>query len=199
MEHLMIPNTDMVLYEGSIVILAEYPYSKWIVKHGWYTYRNQQSNGWFFKSITDGTILTLSNVNLETITIVSQGDGYCPPGPPDHHHHHHHHPCGPMPGPMPGPRPIGGGFTPREADQLRRSFIVVDSIRQRDALDDGYLPNGRICRVNNVNGKVKYYAYDVSTSSWIEQPIDFLTDTAAEEKYVSKDEFNWELMSDPTI
>ena len=75
MEHLMIPNTDMVLYEGSIVILAEYPYSKWIVKHGWYTYRNQQSNGWFFKSITDGTILTLSNVIRETITIVSQGDG----------------------------------------------------------------------------------------------------------------------------
>jgi hypothetical protein len=104
----------------------------------------------------------------------------------------------PGPAPTPGPRPTPGyGFTPREADQLRRSFITVDSIRQRDALDDGNLPDGRICRVNNVNGRPKYYAYDVSTSTWIEQPIDFMTETVADEKYVSKEEFDWELMSDP--
>jgi hypothetical protein len=190
MEQLNIPDTNTVLYPGSIVILAEYPYSKWIVKYGWYTYKDQQLNGWYFRSITDGTVLSLSNVNLAAITLVSQGERPaqpCPPPPPM-----------PGPAPTPGPRPTPGyGFTPREADQLRRSFITVDSIRQRDALDDGNLPDGRICRVNNVNGRPKYYAYDVSTSTWIEQPIDFMTETVADEKYVSKEEFDWELMSDP--
>lgn len=194
MERLVIPNTDVVLYPGAIVILAEYPYTKFIVNHGWYTYRNQQLNGWYFTSIADGTILSLSNVNLETITLVDQGD--------PHHHHPHpgpHPPFPPAPGPMPGPLPKPGGFTSRDADQLRRSFIVVDSIKQRDALDDGNLPNGKICRVNNVNGKTKYYAYDVTVSAWIEQPIDFVTETVADEKYVTKDEFNWELMSDSNM
>lgn len=191
MEQLNLPGTNQVLYPGSIVILAEYPYSKWIVKQGWYTYRDQQLNGWYFKSINDGAILSLSNVNLDTITIVSLGDRPAPmppmPGP------------GHGPGPMPGPRPMpggAGGLNARQADQLRRAFVTVDSIRQRDALDDGNLPDGKICRVNNVGGRVKYYAYDVSTSSWIEQPIDFLTGTEADQDYVRKDELNWEYMSD---
>lgn len=193
MEQLMIPGTDIVLYEGSIVILPDYPYSKWIVKHGWYTYKNQQLNGWHFKSITDGAILSVSNVNLSTITIVAAGHRPCPPPPPG---------PGPRPpvcgpGPMPPVTPLPNvGFGARQADQLRRSFITVDTIRQRDALDDGNLPDGRICRVNNVNGKTKYYSYDVSTSSWIEQPIDFLSRTTADETYVTREEFNWELMSD---
>lgn len=192
MEQLTIPNTNQVLYPGSIVILAEYPYSKWIVKHGWFTYRDQQLNGWYFRSINDGAILSLSNVDLNTITVVSLGDQHAPMPPRPN--------FGPGHGPMPGhggPAPMpGGGMNARQADQLRRSFITVDSIRQRDALDDGNLPDGKICRVNNVNGKTKYYAYDVSTSSWIEQPIDFVTEKVADQQYVRKDEFNWEYMSD---
>ena len=189
MDQLTIPDTNVVLYPGSIVILAEYPYTKWIVKHGWYTYRDQQLNGWYFRSITDGTILSLSNVNLSTITLVSQGERPPHPVPPPP----------PMPGPMPVPgRPPmpGYGFSPKDADRLRRAMLTVDSIQQRDALDDGNLPNGKLCRVNNVNGTVKYYAYDVTTSAWIEQPINFLTETAADEKYVSQESFNWELMSE---
>lgn len=190
MEQLMIPGTNTTLYPGSIVILAEYPYSKWIVKNGWYTYRDQQLNGWYFRAINDGAILSLSNVNLDTITIVSQGDRPCPPPPPH---------CGPGHGPghRPPPQPSQpGGLNARQADQLRRSFITVDSIKQRDALDDGNLPDGKICRVNNVNGKVKYYAYDVSTSTWVEQPLDYLTATQGDETYVKKDEFNWEPIVD---
>lgn len=188
MKQLTIPDTGAVLYPGSIVILAEYPYTKWVVKYGWYTYKEQQLNGWFFRSVTDGTVLSLSNVNLSAVTLVSQGE----------------RPHGPCPGPihMPGPHPIprprpqpGFGYSPREADQLRRSFITVDSINQRDALDDGNLPDGRICRVNNVNGRPKYYAYDVSTSTWIEQSIDFISETAADERYVSKEGFDWEYLS----
>lgn len=185
MEQLTIEESGVALYPGSIVILAEYPYSKWIVKHGWYTYRDQQLNGWYFRSVNDGAILSLSNVNLSTITIVSEGHRPPYPIPPS-----------PRPGPKPGPSPVpGGGMTPRQADQLRRSFVTVDSIKQRDALDDGNLPDGRICRVNNVNGRVKYYAYDVSTSTWIEQPIDFMTKTEAEAEFISKDDFDWEYMS----
>ncbi|MCM1222903.1 MAG: hypothetical protein NC548_51475 [Lachnospiraceae bacterium] len=198
MEQLTIPGTNVVLYPGSIVVLAEYPYSKWIVKQGWYTYNNQQLNGWYFKSINDGAILSLSNVNLDTITIVSQGERPCPP---PHNHGPMHGPFpGPMPGPMPGPVPGAtagqGGLNARQADQLRRSFITVDTIKQRDALDDGNLPDGKICRVNNVNGKVKYYSYDVSTSSWVEQPLDYLTTTEADQEYVRQDDFNWEFMTD---
>lgn len=189
MEQLTIPDTNTVLYPGSIVILAEYPYTKWIVKRGWYTYKDQQLNGWYFRSITDGTILSLSNINMAAITLVSQGERppmHCPPPPPM-----------PGPAPVPGLRPMPGyGFSPREADQLRRAFVTVDSIKQRDALDNGNLPDGKICRVNNVNGKTKYYSYDVSISAWIEQPIDFLTETSADEKYVTQDEFSWEYMSD---
>lgn len=196
MEQLTIPGSNVVLYPGSIVILAEYPYSKWIVKQGWYTYNNQQLNGWYFKSINDGAILSLSNVNLDTITVVSQGERPCPP---PHHHGPGPGPRPPFPGgPISGPGGPGmpGGLNARQADQLRRAFITVDTIKQRDALDDGNLPNGKICRVNNVNGKVKYYSYDVSTSSWVEQPLDYLTATEADDVYVRQDEFDWEYMTD---
>lgn len=189
MEQLTIPDTNTILYPGSIVILAEYPYTKWIVKHGWYTYKDQQLNGWYFRCISDGTILSLSNVNMGAITLVSQGERpptHCPPSPMH---------LGPHHGPHPGPG-SGNGFSPREADQLRRAFVTVDSIKQRDALDNGNLPDGKLCRVNNVNGKTKYYAYDVSISNWIEQPIDFMTETSADEKYVTQDAFEWEYLSD---
>lgn len=190
MEQLIIPGTNLAVRPGAIVILAEYPYSKWVVKHGWYTYRNQQLNGWYFRCLSDGAILSLSNVNLDTITIVSQGECVPPPPPPG--------PGFPGPGPGPGgPKPLpNGSLNAKQADQLRRAFVTVDSIRQRDALDDGNLPDGKICRVNNVGGRVKYYAYDVSTSSWIEQPIDFVTGTEADEVYVRKDELDWEYLSD---
>lgn len=177
-KYLTIPSTGTILYSGSVVILSEYPGLKWITKHGWYTYNNFQYNGWYFRCISDGTIVPSSEVNLANITVVSTNSS------------NHHGPA-----PLPPNIPSGPGISPKAEEQVKRAFITVDSIKQRDALDDGFLPDGKLVRVNNVEGETKYYEYDTQTMSWIELPSDMLTKTDGDQLYVLRTELDWETVS----
>ena len=60
--------TDIKIYPNDVVILSTYPNTKWIAKHGWYTVGSTRSNGWYFVSIADKTVLSLSNVELNSIS-----------------------------------------------------------------------------------------------------------------------------------
>lgn len=197
-QYFVIPDTSTILYVGSVVILNEYPGIKWTVKHGWYTLGSHQYSGWYFCSIPNRQVEAFNNVNLSLITVVSSGGrpippspcppgpcppGPCPPGPwPPC-------PCPPIP---PGPKPPGFMYGPREAKQLAEAFITVESIKQRDELEDMYLVDGKIVRVNDVNGEVKYYEWDTSTTQWIQLPDDYLQKEDADNLYVAKADFNWE-------
>lgn len=46
-------------------------------------------------------------------------------------------------------------------------FISVDSIEDRDNIPRCQLADGKVVRVKDVDGEVKYYSWDLDTNSWI--------------------------------
>lgn len=91
MDFIQIPNTNCKIYDGSIVMIARFPQTKWIVHNGFYSYSGEQQSGWYFQSIPAGTIIPMNSADLTTLTIISN-----PSSDP--------HVC-PPPGPAPGPTP----------------------------------------------------------------------------------------------
>lgn len=148
-DYVVIPNTNIRLYDGDIVKLSNKPRTKWVVHSGWYIFDGNQNYGWYFECIKNGEILPVSTVDLTLCTLdttKTQGSskhdgkvvGYTKP------------------------------FTEYDADSLIRAFITVDTIEQRDNLDHKELVDGKLVRVNNVYGDVKYYAWIQGESTWEE-------------------------------
>ena len=144
---IVIPGTNVRLYDGDIVKISTKPRVKWIVHLGWYIYQDAQNFGWYFVSIKDGEIAPVSIIDLTLCTLVTtktQGSGiedgkvinYTRP------------------------------FTLEDAQTLNRTFISLDTIEQRDNIDPKHLVNGRIVRVNNVGGASAYYIWNSSTNEW---------------------------------
>ena len=76
----------------------------------------------------------------------------------------------PPPGPVPpGPGPSEERFTHEMRNQRERAWITVDTIEQRDRLNIRLVPDGKVVKVNDVGGSVKYYSYDQSLSTWVEE------------------------------
>jgi hypothetical protein len=150
--YIVIPDTDIRLYEGDVIKISNKPRIKWIVHMGWYIYQNVQNFGWYIESIKNGDILPISVIDLKLCTLVTvktQGselyDGKT----------------------INYTRP----FTLADAEVLNRTFITVETIAQRDNLDKHKLVNGRIVRVNSVGGVVVYYAWNTETQVW--DKVDF--------------------------
>lgn len=146
-EFIVIPGTDIRLYDSDIVKISGRPNIKWIVHLGWYIYQGTQNFGWYFVSIKDGEILPLSIIDLtlcSLVTLKTQGselfDGKV----------------------VNYTRP----FTESDAVTLNRTFITLETIEQRDNLDKNKLVNGRLVRVNDVGGVVNYYAWNTETQNW---------------------------------
>lgn len=162
--YLTIPNSNITLCEGSVVILHRYPETQWIVHQGWYDYAGSHYNGWYFCSIPAQTIIPMNQEDLAALTVVSGGPRYCPevPYPPMPG------PFPPAPGPFP-PLPVGdlpAYISNDEKARYEAAFISLPMISDRDALDTEKLPDGKIVRVNNVDGVAKYYAWDKFNETW---------------------------------
>lgn len=149
-DFIIIPGTNIRLYDGDIIKISNKPRIKWIVHTGWYIYEGNQNFGWYFVSIKDGTILPASVVDLTLCTLVTtktQGseryDGKV----------------------VNYTRP----FTLADADVLNRTFITVDTIEQRDNLDPNKMIDGRLLRVNDVGGVPMYYRWDSAEKSWVKE------------------------------
>ena len=149
----LVTDTGVIINDGSVVILSQYPNVKWLIKNGWYTYKGKQYNGWYFSSIPANNTMPVDTSDLSGITLVS-GPNCCPPPP------------GPVP---PGPGPSEERFTHEMRNQLERAWITVDTIEQRDRLNIRLVPDGKVVKVNDVGGSVKYYSYDQSLSTWVEE------------------------------
>lgn len=149
----LVTDTGVIINDGSVVILSQYPNVKWLIKNGWYTYKGKQYNGWYFSSIPANNTMPVDTSDLSGITLVS-GPNCCPPPP------------GPVP---PGPGPSEERFTHELRNQLERAWITVDTIEQRDRLNIRLVPDGKVVKVNDVGGSVKYYSYDQSLSTWVEE------------------------------
>ena len=144
---IVIPGTDIRLYDGDIVKISNKPRVKWIIHTGWYIYDDVQNFGWYFVSIKDGEILPVSAIDLTLCTLETlktQGselyDGKV----------------------VNYTRP----FTLADAEILNRSFITLDTLEQRDNIDRKKLINGKMVRVNNEEGPANYYAWNAETQTW---------------------------------
>ena len=161
-------DSGIQIVDGSIVILARFPGTKWIVHKGWYDYQGNQYNGWYLSSIPSQTTMPLVDSDLIGIKVVG---GECPY--PDH----------PFPSPNP-PIPGGGGMKPEMAWELNRAWITVDTIEQLSRLNRRLVPDCKIVSVNDTgDGTAKYYWYDQAKSIWTEEY--FGVDTT---NFVSKDD-----------
>ena len=144
---IVIPGTDIRLYDGDIVKMSNKPNIKWIAHTGWYIYDDVQNYGWYFVSIKNGEILPISIVDLtlcSLVTLKTQGSGVYDGKTVNY------------------TRP----FTVADAEILNRSFITLDTLEQRDNLDRKKLINGKMVRVNSDEGPAQYYAWNAETQTW---------------------------------
>ena len=144
---IVIPGTDIRLYDGDIVKISNKPKIKWVVHTGWYIYNDVQNFGWYFVSIKDGSILPVSIIDLTLVsldTTKTQGSGLYDGKVVNY------------------TRP----FTLADAEILNRTFITLDTLEQRDNLDKKKLINGKMVRVNNEEGPACYYVWHSDTQTW---------------------------------
>lgn len=184
-QYIIIPGTQQKVYEGTVVVLHRLPNVKWIIHNGYYNYNGRKQKGWYFSSIPADTTMPVFNEDLVAMTILD--GGIEPPGPP--------FPPGPGPGPFPPfppfppgpfppgpPAPVPIPFTPQDKKQVDAAMITVPDLAARDRLGSGYLNNGKVVRVNDIDGEgtVDYYSWDAESSSWVEATLGY--------RYMTKDE-----------
>lgn len=146
---IVIPGTNIRLYDGDLVVITNRPNIKWVVHYGWFIFQNVQNHDWYFSSIKNGETLPVSQVDLTTVSLTTsktQGSTF-------------------EDGKVVNYTTV---FTAEDAQTLNRTFISVDTIAQRDNIDKKKLPNGRLVRVNDYGGSPKYFAWNATTSEWDE-------------------------------
>ena len=154
MDHI-ITDSGLELRDGTIVMLVQFPGTRWVVKHGWYTYQGNQYTGWYFSSIPTQTCLPVTDEYLKMITVVNDNCGCKPPVCPP-----------PFP---PCPHPNRPHFGEDEQEMLDRTFITVNTLEDRDKLNEKIVPDGKLVRVNSVRGVVKYYSWNLEKRTWEEE------------------------------
>lgn len=158
MNYIILPVTNRKVYEGSTVVLNRLPRVKWILSCGFYTYNDKQKKGWYFEAIPSGNVMPVFTEDLYDIKIITPLSPVDPPIA--------HIPPEPTPGPTPpGPKPIE--FTEEDKEMIMRSTITVDSLEERDKLSSHDLPEGKVVRVNDVEGHVDYFEWDRESENWI--------------------------------
>ena len=194
-DYIIIPGTQEKVYEDSVVVLFRLPDTKWILHCGYYTYNGVKQKGWYFSSIPATTVMPVFLEDLVAMRVIS-GPQPCPPGPippgpcPPGPFPPGPHPPGPFPpgphppGPHP-PAPIPIIFTPEDKKMLDASMITVETLEDRDRLGSAMLDNGKVVRVNNVEGKVDYFEWDSANQTWIPATLGY--------RYMTRDEITEEL------
>lgn len=207
LNYLKVPDSNVKLTDGSVVMLSRFPGTKWVVHNGWYNYAGKRYMGWYFCSIPAQTIIPVNGQDLTLLTVITDDDsnidsipapgvidtpdgmpGHWGPVHPDHHHHHPHPPfppAPPYPPVPPQPEPDGPSFFSQSKNEmLSETFISVPNIKQRDALADYFvkdgIPDGKIVRVNSADGEVKYYKWSSYNDRWEDWKDEFLSDISSD-------------------
>ena len=178
-EYIIIPGTQRKVYENSVVVLFRLPDTKWILHCGHYSYNGVRQKGWYFSSIPSSTVMPVFLEDLVAMRVVN-GPQPHPPGP--------HPPCPPHPpGPHPPcpPVPIPIIFTPEDKKMIDSAMITVESLEDRDRLSGDWLINGKIIRVNNVEGAVEYYEWQSENETWVPASLGY--------RYMTRDEIQHDL------
>lgn len=131
---------DRTISVGDIVMISGYGNDKFLVCRGWYTYEGSRRNGWYFKRIPDNVIVPDFTVDIDDVTVISGDHCGCPP--------------------KPGHKP------PLNPENVNAAFVTVDTIEERNSLCFPLPPDGKIVRVNDVKGEVKYYIWNAESFRW---------------------------------
>lgn len=175
-EYIIIPGTQRKVYENSVVVLFRLPDTKWILHCGYYSYNGVRQKGWYFSSIPSATVMPVFLEDLVAMKVIN-GPQPCPPGP--------HPPLPPHPpGPIP-PAPIPIIFTPEDKKMIDAAMITVETLEDRDRLSGDWLINGKIIRVNNVDGAVEYYEWQSANETWVPASLGY--------RYMTRDEIQQDL------
>lgn len=168
----LVTDSGLEIYDGSIVMLARFPGTKWVVHKGWYTYNGTQYSGWYFSSIPAHTTLPVSTTDLAGIVVVSNSGCSCV------------HPGPPIP-----PCSEESNLKPWMVNELNRAWITVDTMEQLSRLNNRLIPSGKVVRVNDKgDGNPGYYRYNQAKREW--ETETFGIDTS---NFVSKDELSEEV------
>lgn len=180
-QYIIIPGTDKKVFEGTVVILNRLPNLKWIIHNGPYYYNGKRQKGWYFASIPSDTTMPVFNEDLVNMTIADSPVNPMPPGPIP--------PMPPGPHPYP-PAPVPIPFTPIDKKQIDHAMLTVNTLAERDRYCSQFTPNGKIIRVNDIdgNGRVEYYSWCAATSSWKEASLGY--------RYMTRDEIEAAIGSD---
>jgi len=170
-----VPNSNVRLKDGMVVMLLRFPGTKWVVHNGAYTYNGRNYFGWYFSAIPSQTKMPVNPHDLIGITIVSDGDSYPEPYP-NPNPGMYPPPCpddrwGPNPYPPMPPAPDGHGpfhFGRAEFEMLNSAFITVENVRKFEQLDTRVMPDGRIVCINSDNGERKYFRWNERDDCWDE-------------------------------
>lgn len=185
-QYVIIPGTQKRVYEGSVVMLNRLPLLRWIIHFGVYDYNGKRQKGWYFSSIPADTTMPVFTEDLVAMQVIDDSeDPYNPgPTPPPIP------PCPPRPFPPGPPAPIPIPFTPRDKAQLDEAMLTVETLAGRDKLGRAGLPNGKIVRVNDVDGegKIEYYSWNADESKWEEASLGY--------RYMTRDEVLNEVSND---
>ena len=151
--HLVIPGTNIRLYDGDTVKISTKQNKFCLVHHGWYNYQGVKNYGWYFDATNGSETIPATTIDLTLCQLVmdsTKGSIFTD-------------------GKVTNYTDI---FTADDAETLNRTFISVETIKQRDNIDKNKLVNGRLVRVNNVNGIPRYYSWNADMNDWL--PMDDL-------------------------
>lgn len=172
MRYLTLPDSNVRLYPGSVVIFPDPPDIRWILHVGWYSYEGERFMGWYFRSIPVGDIIPYEKADISNMIVVDNA-APCPPVPPV------------PPGPCPPPDDPAVPFKRSLRDMLYAAFITVQTLEDLHNLDTSVIPDGKLVRVNDVLGVTKYYAWNAPHSEW--DAIDIFPDLS---DYVTLEQFD---------
>lgn len=187
MNYLKVPDSNIQLTDGSVVMLARFPGTKWVVHYGWYEYAGRRNMGWYFSSIPAQTVIPATTQDLQLIVVIDQGDvteeivvtnsgtpttfpgpGPCPPSPPAPPFEPGS--TGLFPQPDCASKSPVAYFSKNDKFLLDSSWITLPSIKYRDALSTIItIPDGKVVKVNNVDGKTRYYSWSAIDQRWNEK------------------------------
>lgn len=149
--YIVIPKTNIRLYDGDQVTISNRPHTKWYVHKGWYDKYGVKAFGWYLINDKEET-LPVETIDLTLCSLVTkkvEGSVYSDGAKTTY----------------------SSLYTDYDADMLNRAFISVDTITQRDNLDKNRLTNGKIVRVNDYGGTSRYYAWNETAKQW--DDVDF--------------------------
>lgn len=151
-KYVVVPGTNIRFYDGDIIKVTKYPRSKFQIYCGWYVFENKQNFGWYLSNVKTGKVLPLDTIDLTTCSLVtSEAQGSVYKSGPE----------------LQYTRP----FTDADFEMLNRSFVTLDTIEQRDSIDPKKLVDGKVVRVNDVEGVPAYFEWDALTRTW--EPIEY--------------------------